>query len=182
MVFGSLDGSFGGEGAVVARWGEGDGDGRLEVGKEGSDRAGAFVVDVEGLERVAVGGEERVDGGEGFEVGSGVARGLGAEVDVAFVYGHEDILVTKAGGDRVAAGGVSRSPVAAVGEDAERSVVVRRGGGEAGTSTRERKYSRWGFARGGEVLADEVLVAKGGFDSEGRVAGKKGCGKARNGG
>jgi len=78
VVFGSLDGSFGGEGAVVARWGEGDGDGRLEVGKEGSDRAGAFVVDVEGLERVAVGGEERVDGGERLEIGSGVAGGLGA--------------------------------------------------------------------------------------------------------
>ena len=78
VVFGSLDGSFGGEGAVVARWGEGDGDGRLEVGKEGSDRAGAFVVDVEGLERVAVGGEERVDGGERIEIGSGVAGGLGA--------------------------------------------------------------------------------------------------------
>ena len=67
---------------------------------------------------MVMGGEERVDGGEGFEVGSGVARGLGAEVDVAFVHGHEYILVTKAEGDRVAAGGVSRSLVAAVSEDA----------------------------------------------------------------
>ena len=76
-------------------------------------------------------------------------------VDVAFVDGHEDALVTKAGRDRVAASKVGRCPVRSMDSGAERGRVVKwngRGGAGGGRSSEEggkgvkAKGFGWGFA------------------------------------
>jgi hypothetical protein len=76
-------------------------------------------------------------------------------VDIAFVDGHEDILVTKAGGDRVAASKVGRCPFRSMDSGTERGGVVKwngRGGagggrrGEEGGKGMKAKGFGWGFA------------------------------------
>ena len=71
---------------------------------------GAFVVDSHTGERVSSGLEEGKGGGEGAEVASRGAVLLGLEVDVAFVLGHEDVLVTEDRGYRDTTGEVRRGP------------------------------------------------------------------------
>jgi hypothetical protein len=98
---------------MLAGGGERDSDvGRAEKINEGLR---GLVINVEVGDGVAVGREEGEDACTCRAAGGGGARVHGMAVDVAFVNGHEDALVTKAGRDGVAASEVSRCPVRAMG-------------------------------------------------------------------
>ena len=112
-------------------------------------------------------------------------------VDVAFVDGHEDILVTKAGWDRVAASEVGRCPVRAMDSGTERGGVVEwngRGGACGGRRSEERgkgvkaKGFGWGFAGGVEALSMGIEMSQRRGNIEGRVVGDEFAGESREGG
>jgi hypothetical protein len=112
-------------------------------------------------------------------------------VYIAFVNGHEDILVTKAGRDRVAASKVSGCPVRAMDGGAERGGVVKcngRGGAgdgrcseEGGKGVKAKGFGR-GFASGIEALAMGIKMSQRCGEIEGRIVGYEFTGKSREGG
>ena len=112
-------------------------------------------------------------------------------MDVAFVNGHEDILVTKAGRDRVAASEVGRCPVGSMDGGREGGGVVKwngRGGACGDRCSEERgkgvkaKGFGWGFAGGVEALSMGIEMSQRRGNIEGRVVGDEFAGESREGG
>ena len=112
-------------------------------------------------------------------------------VDVAFVDGHEDILVTKAGWDRVAASEVGRCPVRSMDSGREGGGVVKwngRGGAcgdrrsEEGGKDVKAKGFGWGFAGGVEALSMGIEMSQRRGNIEGGVFGDEFAGESREGG
>ena len=112
-------------------------------------------------------------------------------VDVAFVNGHEDTLVTKAGRDRVAASEVGRCPVRAVNSGREGGGVIKwngRGGASGGRCSEEggkgveAKGFRWWFASGVEALSMGIEMSQRRGNIEGRIFCDEFAGEAREGG
>lgn len=68
--------------------------------------------------------EESENGFVGGAIGGGSASGHWVVVDVAEVGGNEDVFMVKTGGNRVAAGEVSRRPFAPVNGGAKWGGVV----------------------------------------------------------
>ena len=99
-------------------------------------------------------------------------------VDVAFVNGHEEMLVTKAGRDRVAASEVGRCPVGAVNSGREGGGVIKwngRGGASGGRCSEEGRKSMeakgfgWGFASGVKALSMGIEMSQRRGNIEGRI-------------
>ena len=112
-------------------------------------------------------------------------------VDVAFVDGHEDTLVTKAGWDRVAASEVGRCPVRSMDSGREGGGVVKwngRGGACGDRRSEERgkgvkaKGFGWGFASGIEALSVGIEMSQRRGKIEGRIFCDEFAGESREGG